>query len=141
MLKKRAKIKKVIADIRGGTLLTHACKNANVSRETWRLWEKKKPRLERLRRAAEENCEDTRNKQVEDAFFKTLIGGKAHPISYIFYLTNRLSDRWKDKRAVSSASFVNKVDVNNAGKSPDELAEFKAKQGALLGRLAERLGI
>lgn len=121
-------------------LFTHACHHAKISRTTWRTWEVKKPRLENLRLAAEGLCDTKRNRAVEDAFYKTLLTGKAHPISYIFYLTNRESARWKDKRAVANTSFVNKVDVNNDNQAA-ELAEIQTKQDALLGRLAERFQI
>jgi len=94
--KKSRKIKIVISNLKEGRLLNHAIESAGMSRAQWWQWEKKLPRLKALRIRAQELCDDKRTRMVEDAFLKTMIKGKASPASYIFYLCNRASDRWKN---------------------------------------------
>lgn len=134
--KRRVKIHAVIKALKEGARLSHAVRAARVSRSEWYRWEEKHERLYALRKAAEDFKDEDELKEVEAAFVKKLKGGKAHPIEYIFYFTNRDPARWKDKRAVATVVNNNTVDVNNAGQA-DELAEVKAKQSALLGRLAQ----
>ena len=44
---------------------------------------------------------------VEDAHFKKMISGDGSAADYIFYLTNRASGRWADKRALISNTNIN----------------------------------
>lgn len=139
--KRRNKIKQVVSGLRKGGKLFNVLVECKVGRSTWDRWEKEKPRLERLRRAAEEYKDTNELIEVESAWIKRLKGGKAHPIEYIFYFTNRDPARWKDKRAVPSAVALTKVDVNNGAIPDAELNELKNQQSALLGRLAEKFNI
>lgn len=56
---------------------------------------------------AQASQDEQRVDAIESRFTTRLIEGKAHPIEYIFYLTNRAPDRWKDKRAL----FQQKIQV------------------------------
>jgi hypothetical protein len=53
-----------------------------------------------------------RTDAVEDKFLSRLINGEASESGYIFYLTNRRADRWKDMRAIvnNNVTNVNKVE-------------------------------
>lgn len=117
---KRKKIKKVIDAIKDGNNLLVAIKRSGIVISTWYKWEQEVPRLEKVRRAAQERCEEFRNKVVEDAFFKRFTDGTAVPVDFIFYLTNRMPERWKDKRAV-----VNNTNVYAPQLPKPEELEFK----------------
>lgn len=134
---RRFKIHAVIKALRQGYRLFHAVRAGKVSRETWRRWENKWPKLEALRRAAEESKDENEVREVETAFVTKLKNGKGHPIEYIFYFTNRDPVRWKDRRTIPLAKSLAASEGNSADTSDRELEEDKILQRDLLGQLAE----
>src|SRR3990172_3527234 len=51
-----------------------------------------------------------RTEQVEEVFVNRLLNDKGQPSEYIFYLTNRSGERWKDKRNSMSQTLVNQIE-------------------------------
>ena len=112
MYLKRRKIKTVIESILQGRQIIHAIQTAGIRRAgTWYDWEKKNPRLRRLRDAAMNRCAMKRIEMVEDAQFKTACGG--NPTAQIFFLTNQNHTKWADRRALVNNTVVNKVNSDN----------------------------
>jgi hypothetical protein len=100
MYKKRSKIKIVLDCMKAGNDHQTALKKARLSRTAWWNWEQKDPRLEKLRRAAYDHCDLVRATTAENRLFQRIEEDRATPVEMIFFLTNRLPERWKDKRAV-----------------------------------------
>lgn len=139
---RRWKIQQVIKALEAGYSLTQSVRVfGKLSKDCWYKWEKKWPRLERLRRAAEDKKDDVELKEVEKAFLTKLKNGKGHPIEYIFYFTNRDPIRWKDKRTIPSALALAKTEGVSAERTDRELEEDKELQRTLLGELAEVLKV
>ena len=113
MYKKRIKIKIVLDCMKAGNDHQTALKKAHISRTAWWNWEQINPRLKRLREAAFEQCENVRAITCENKLFEKIKNGLATPVETIFFLTNRLPERWKDRRAVINNTNVNSVKVGS----------------------------
>jgi len=101
MYKKREIIKKIREELKDGNKLAIAIsKTALKSKRTFYNWMEANPRLKNLIKRAEELCDDKRNLIVEDKFFDRFLNNIATPTDFIFYLTNRMPERWADRRAV-----------------------------------------
>ena len=91
------KVHIVVDSLRQGKQFVAAVHEAGIrSCQTWYNWESKKPRLKRLREAAQELCESKRTTAVVDALFKSAIGGNVGAMA--FYLKNKAG--WKDSPSV-----------------------------------------
>lgn len=108
---KRRKIRAVLLSLKKGSSIFEACQSANVSTVSFWRWRKQYPRLERLTLAIMES----RIAAVEDALFKNATE-KGNVLAQIFFLTNRASDIWKDRRVLINN--INAVKINN-GKPVD----------------------
>lgn len=134
MLKKS----KILHDIRqhltNGCLLSVAIDKAGVkSRQTIQNWRVKSPRIDRYIIACMNRSDDKRVSAVEDKAFQRLIAGEANAAEYIFYLTNRRPERWKDRRAVVNNTNV----IQNTVKNGD--GTFAGEDGQFVQELRDRL--
>ena len=162
--KKRKKIREVIRLIKdeGIQFYPAVLKSGIRSVTTWYKWEKKNPRLLKLRERAEEFLEQSRGKKVEDALLNTATGGAlvgvketfdrdgklksrhniyAGPnvLAQIFYLTNKLGLIWKDRRALVNNVIQNKVQVGEpkdqyTGDDEEFRRKLKAEFDTLIGK-------
>ena len=105
MYRKAEKIKIVIREIKSGKKLYSAVDKAEIGLSIWYLWEKKIPRLKKLRKGAERVRDGERVQMVENSLFTQAIKGNMTAI--IFFLTNQVPERWKDRRAL-----INNVNVD-----------------------------
>jgi ribosomal protein L16 Arg81 hydroxylase len=103
----------ILRSLKEGATLFTACANAQVDPATFWRWRKKSLILDR----AVTNIIESRIQLVEDALYKNAIEGNV--TAQIFYLTNRNSDRWKDKRAVVNNTIFNKVGANGSFSGED----------------------
>jgi hypothetical protein len=103
MFKKSKTLKIIRQQLEAGSQLGVALKTAGVrSYYTLNRWRQHKPRIDRYITECILRCDNRRVVAVEDALFKKLIDRKASPAEYIFFLTNRAADKWKDRRAMPS---------------------------------------
>ena len=84
----------VIDGLKDGATITDACKAAGIERTIYYLWCVKEPEFAKKAEAAK----DSRIYRVEDALFKSALDGNV--TAQIYFLQNRASDKWQDKRAV-----------------------------------------
>jgi hypothetical protein len=102
MYKKSKTLKIIRQALEGGAQIGPALTRAGVrSYTTLERW-RNRPIVDRYIMACLNRCDKRRVSAVEDALFKKLIEGNAAPAEYIFFLTNRASDKWKDRRAMPS---------------------------------------
>jgi len=86
--------------------VTMTCKAINVSRTTWYEWLK-------VNEAFKKTIDETQESLIEMAesqLFKNILAGKE--TSLIFFLLNRASDRWKDKRNIEMGGTLKLVKLD-----------------------------
>ena len=115
--KKRA-LDIVLKSLRAGNNLTQACQDAGIDISTLWLWRKKyKDVDEKVEEALYE-----RNVIVEDALFEKAIKGNV--TAQIFWLCNRLPERWKNVQKIEASGFeVGNIEIHISD------ANVKRKQG------------
>jgi hypothetical protein len=85
-------LKSIFRSIQDGCSITGACRKVGIEYMTLYLWMQKDPRLkEKIHALA-----DSRVEVVEDTCYSRLIGERASPVEYIFYLKNRNPKRWNN---------------------------------------------
>lgn len=94
----------VLRQLRQGSAILVACKAAGMAPSTFYRWRKKNPRMAELADA----LVAVRINVVEDALYQACIQDR-NISAIIFFLTNRASEKWADRRAV-----VNNTNVFNA---------------------------
>lgn len=114
MYKKITILKSIRTSMENGVCLTNSILKAGLrSPQTVENWRNKSSRIDRYIEALKSINDNKRNAMVEDAFFKRLMEGSGSAADYIFYLTNRLPNRWADKRAVVNNTLVNTIKNEN----------------------------
>jgi len=63
---------------------------------------------------------DGQNEKVEDKYIQRLIDGTASRLEYIFYLCNRLLERWRDKKAIINNQIIQGLKIDNSVKGLKE---------------------
>jgi len=82
----------ILQSIANGQAQVAACKANDISYVQFWQWQQRDPELkDRINSAL-----DKRAVVIEDVFYKRLESGTAQPSEYMFYLKNRLPDRWKN---------------------------------------------
>lgn len=94
------KIEKILASIKEGASIEKACKGAGLSRPTFYEWlHDSKGNQERYQKLI-----DSRSLVVEDALFNTALKGNV--TAQIFWLKNRMYDKWSDKQETQHSGEV-----------------------------------
>lgn len=157
MLNKWRKLKAIVKSLDNGCTLTAACDAAHIHRITLWSWRRKDPKVaDLIERALESQIQ-----VVEDALFKRAAGYRYEEVTkeraqgsqdkqvirvvtkevvpdttaIMFYLMNRVSHRWVDKRAVVNNTNINKVTVNPLKDVKDE--ELDAIASGITNRLIQ----
>jgi hypothetical protein len=128
-------IRRVLSLVKEGHTLSSSIKSTGLSRNTWYIWEKKSERLKNLREKCVEVSDERRLSIVEDSLLKACQEGNV--TAMIFFLTNRASKRWADKRAVINNSIVNKVGGTNGtfdGEDRDLQSRIRTDLETLFGK-------
>lgn len=137
---KRKKIKAVIGFLKAGQNLDYSIQKAGIKgRATWYRWEANSPRLANLRRRAEEVSCSLRDSMVEDSLLNACTV-KKNVLAMIFYLTNRMPDRWKDKRAVATQTNITKVEQTNVAERDFNNEHDRQIAGEMLGWIQKQIG-
>lgn len=103
LAKRTKKLLGVLRNLRNGSSISLSCKNAGITASTFWVWRKREPRIADMAEA----IADSRIQLVEDALFTNCLKGNV--TAQIFFLTNRASAKWADRRAL-----VNNTNVFNA---------------------------
>lgn len=82
----------------------------DVSRQTIYRWRREDEKFRAAFDDALKNQDGMRNEAVEDALLERLVSGTAAPLEYIYYLNNRLPERWRDQRHVRTESESSVID-------------------------------
>lgn len=114
MRKKSIVLKEVRALCEKGLFLKQALKelpSGRISYSAIKKW-RVRPMIDRYFKAIMDRSEGVQVQAVENAFLKRLLGGKASPIDYIFYLCNRAGDRWKNNSYVKHSGKIDGPGLN-----------------------------
>lgn len=122
MLKKSKVLREIRKYLEEGNLLTIAWQKAGI-KSPWTLhsWRKKYSRIDNYIVACLTRSDDKRVSAVEDKFYQRLLAGEASEAGYIFFLTNRIPERWKDRRAVVNNTNVVQNSVRNGAHYGEDL--------------------
>jgi len=111
----------VLRQLRFGSALSVACRQAGIVPSTFWRWRKKWPRIAELA----DRLIASRIGLVEDALFQACVQDR-NMTAIIFFLTNRAGDKWADRRAL-----VNNTNVFNAKAEVPKDAEGESIGSAL----------
>jgi hypothetical protein len=112
-IKRFKKLRAIFKSLKNGSSICKACAAASVDVSTLWQWRKDNEKLD-VKIIA---IIDSRIQVVEDALYKTACNGNT--TAQIFFLTNRASERWADKRALVNNHVVNNI-TNNPYKNINE---------------------
>jgi hypothetical protein len=115
MFKKSKVLKALRKELDAGNGFCASCQIAGVKNpQTIYEWARKRSLIKRYIEKCKDIGQVNRDHAVEDTFIRRLINGCATETGYIFYLTNRMPEKYKDMRAVvnNSPTFVNKIEGN-----------------------------
>lgn len=96
---KGIKARALIESLLEGASITKACEVVGLDRGTFYRWRHKSP----IFNTAVINAKASRIEKVEDALYKSALAGNV--TAQIFFLTNRASSDWADKRALVNNTF------------------------------------
>lgn len=100
MYKKTEIIKKIVENLKDGNQLNMSIYKAGAKPGTVWLWRKANPRLEKLIKAAQAQCDSKRDSMVVDSLFKQAVAG--NPTAIAIYLKFKMG--WKDSPLVDQSS-------------------------------------
>ena len=137
MFKKSLTLRKIRQGLEDAQCLGVALRNAGLkSYTTIERW-RKRPMIDRYIEACINKSGTRRINAVEDALFKSAVGGNT--TAMIFFLTNRYSERWQDRRnmvftgkdgeSLLQTPIVNYIFVNN---KPLEKQENRIANDAII---------
>jgi len=120
-------ITQIILDaISQGIGIVAACeKIAGVSYQIFNQWCREDPKL----REAINIVKETLYRRVENAYIQKLLEGKGLPLDYIFFLTNKLPDEYKNRQEISHSMSDNLLEKFK--NTP--LSELRKKAEELIG--------
>ena len=112
--KMQSRKQKFLELLEGGTHATStAAKKIGVDHSTIWRWRQTDAEFDREYRAALAKRDDIRGEIVEDSFFKRCVEGKGSETGTMFFLKNRLPERWKDRKEFSGPD-GGPIEINNA---------------------------
>jgi len=100
--KMQSRKKRFLELLESGAYATNtAAKNVGVNHSTIWRWRQSDPGFDEEYKAALAMRDDIRGEIIEDSFFKRCVEGKGSEQGTMFWLKNRLPERWKDRKELS----------------------------------------
>jgi len=87
-------INAIFQSLQNGAGICKACEFAGVTYLTFRRWLSEDKELEK----AFNEIKESNIHIVENAFYQKLLSGKADTLAYIFFLTNKMPESWKNRQ-------------------------------------------
>ena len=102
--KMQSRKKQFLELLESGAFATNtAAKKVGVNHSTIWRWRQSDPGFDEEYKAALAMRDDIRGEIIEDSFFKRCVEGRGSEQGTMFWLKNRLPERWKDRKEITGA--------------------------------------